>query len=388
MNILQTPVRFYPYIGGVESYVHNLSKKHVEAGHNVTVVCAKVKKETKQREEIDGINVRRLKTIGRIANTNITPALPAVLLEEAREADVIHTHLPTPWSADLSALAGAVTGTPVVLTYHNDIIGEGIAEYVARAYNRTMLQVSLSIVDRIIVTQPDYVGDSTHLGPYAEKTEVIHNGVDVDRFRPVEVDTAEKERLGFDTSRPNLFFLSVLDGHHGYKGLNILMEAISLLEDRGGTVPYLIVGGDGDARPHYEQQTTALGIDDHVTFLGYVEDDDLVAYYSGADLFVLPSLSSDQEGFGLVLLEALASGTPVVTTDVVGVSDAVREHAIGEIVPRNDPAALADAIEEWSCTDRFDEQRSRSLCTTDYSWISSAEAMEEVYSKVNRRADN
>lgn len=378
MHILQTPVRFHPHIGGVETYVHDLSKKLIELGHDVSVVCAKVNPETDSHEQIDGIDVHRLSSIGSIANTNLTPSLPKLLYQKAQAADIIHTHLPTPWSADLSTLVGAITGTPVVLTYHNDIIGEGFADYVAKLYNQTMLKVTLQLVDTVVVTQPAYCDNSLHLGPYQDKIEVVHNGVDVNRFRPVTIDNPERSRLGFDTNRSNVFFLSVLDGHHGYKGLDVLLEAISILGDRSGTIPHLLIGGDGEARAQYEQQAKILDIEDHVTFLGYVEDDDLVAYYSEADLFALPSLSSDQEGFGLVLLEALAAGTPVVTTDVVGISDAVQNNDIGDIVSRNDPEKLAATIEQLLSSE-FDPDEARALCVDEYSWKSSAEEVEQIY---------
>jgi len=383
MHVLQTPVRFSPHIGGVETYVHDLSQKLIELGHDISVVCAKVNPETDHHEQIDDIDVHRLSSIGSIANTNITPALPMALYRQAQTADIIHTHLPTPWSADLSALAGAATGTPVVLTYHNDIIGEGFTDYIARLYNQTMLRITLRLVDIVIITQPDYCDDSPHLRPYQNKIEVVHNGVDVNRFRPVTVDDAERNRLGFDTDRPNVFFLSVLDGHHGYKGLDVLLRAISILDDRSETVPHLLVGGDGEARSQYKQQAKVLGVEEHVTFLGYVEEDDLVAYYSEANLFALPSLSSDQEGFGLVLLEALASRTPVITTDVVGVSEAVSSNDIGDVVPRDDPAELANAINR-SLSSGFDPDDARALCKNEYSWQSSAEQIEHIYSKLCR----
>ncbi|KOX93169.1 glycosyltransferase family 4 protein [Haloarcula rubripromontorii] len=382
MEILQTPVRFYPYIGGVESYVHNIAKKHVASGHSVSVVCAKAKPESKKREVIDGITVRRLASIGQIANTNITPALPTVLLEEARKAEVIHTHLPTPWSADLSVLAGAVTGTPVVVTYHNDIIGDGLADYVATAYNRTMLQLVLRLADRIIVTQSDYLKNSKHLDSYAEKVRVIQNGVNVEQFRPVELNSEERKRLGFASDRPTLFFLSVLDGHHGYKGLDVLLESIARLNKKADIVPKLLVGGGGDAHSRYKQQATKLGIDDHVEFIGRIPDEDLVSLYSGADLFVLPSKSSDQEGFGLVVLEALACGTPVITTDVVGVSDEIVANNAGRLVAAGDSKALAESITDSLENAKFDTERGREICRKQYSWEASATELERLYYEI------
>ncbi|MFA9504396.1 glycosyltransferase family 4 protein [Natrinema sp. H-ect1] len=382
MNILHTPVRFFPYIGGVETYVHDLSKKLVGLGHNVTVVCAKVNDETVRRETIDGIDVRRLTSVGQIANTNITPTLPVVLLKEAQTADIIHTHLPTPWFADLSVLAGLATGTPVVLTYHNDIVGEGIANHIAKIYNKTMLQGTLRYSDQIIVTQPDYLEDSSHLNSKMGKTEVISNGVDIDYFKPKMVDTDELDRLGFDQSRPTLFFLSVLDGHHEYKGLTDLLEAMALLANEDITTPQLLIGGGGEAKSKYEQRATELGINSFVNFLGRVPEEDIVSYYSAVDLFVLPSTSSDQEGFGLVLLEALACGTPVVTTNVVGIAEKVDNEPIGTITPKEDPDKLASSIRTALSNEDFDAKAARNLCAENYSWQASAEAMETVYKSV------
>lgn len=100
MKIIQTPARFYPFTGGVENYVYGLSKELVKQGYEVKVICAR--EPDKDVKEIDGIKVEKLRWIGKVANTNITPFLPFKLLFE--DFDVIHTHLPTPWSADWSAI--------------------------------------------------------------------------------------------------------------------------------------------------------------------------------------------------------------------------------------------------------------------------------------------
>ncbi len=297
-------------------------------------------------------------------------------------ADVIHTHLPTPWFADLSVLAGLATGTPVVLTYHNDIVGEGVADHIAQIYNKTLLKMTLRYSDRIIVTQPDYVENSAHLHSEADKVEVISNGVDVDYFEPKTVSTNELHRLGYDDSRPTLFFLSVLDGHHDYKGLTDLLEAIALLAEKNGTTPQLLVGGSGEAKSVYERRATELNVDSFVDFLGRVSEEDLVNYYSAADLFVLPSTSSDQEGFGLVLLEALACETPVVTTDVVGIAEEVDSEPVGTIAPKEDPETLAASIRTTLSDKEFDPDAARDLCVQNYSWRASAEEMEAVYESV------
>ena len=105
MKILQTPVRFYPFVGGVENYVHSLNKELVKLGHEVTVVCANEPK-VKPEEMMEGIKVKRLNYIGKIANTNITLKLPLELFRE--DFDLVHTHIPTPRSADWSAIVARI----------------------------------------------------------------------------------------------------------------------------------------------------------------------------------------------------------------------------------------------------------------------------------------
>ncbi len=380
MHVLQTPVRFAPDIGGVESYVQDVSSALVERGHEVTVVCANTRG-YERVERIDGITVRRLSSPFSIANTNVTPALPVALGRLAREVDVIHTHLPTPWCADISAVVGALTGTPTVLTYHNDIVGDGLASYVAEAYNATALRATLSLVDHVLVTREAYLDESDHLSA-AREVDVVRNGVDTSQFAPVEVDAGERKRLGFATDRPNVFFLSVLDAYHEYKGLDVLLAAVERLTE-SGTPPHLLVGGDGPLRKRYERQVRERGLDEHVTFAGRIPDADLGPTYSAADAFVLPSTSTDQEGFGLVALEALACGTPVVTTDIVGVAEAIERERAGIVVEKADSTALADGISTLLADAPADQgHRGRRLCEREYSWAESVDQLVELYREV------
>ncbi|MFH5801821.1 glycosyltransferase family 4 protein [Haladaptatus sp. CMAA 1911] len=380
MHVVQTPCRFHPDIGGVESYVRDISKEMVRKGHDVTVVCTRNSPRLPRSTTIDGIRIERVDPVGKIANTSVTPRLPLKLLKIARRADVIHTHIPTPWSADISALVGLVTNTPVVLTYHNDITGEGVNHYVAQLYNKTALQFLLRVTDRIIVTQEGYLSHSPHIENYAEKVTVVNNGVDTREFRPKTVPQKQKRQIGLDPARPNLFFLGVLDEYHEYKGLNTLLRAVKEIALRDGDTPKLLVGGDGSRRLAYESTVTKMGIDNHVEFCGRVSQVELQQLYSSADLFVLPSNDADQEGFGLVILESLASGTPVVTTNVVGVSDHVADLNIGIIVEKDKHEALADAIVDAVNTiDDFEMDEARKLCEREYSWKASTEMLLDIY---------
>lgn len=373
MKVLQTPVRFYPYIGGVENYVYYLSGELVKSGYQVKVICAN-EPPLETTQVVEGIEVERLSYVGKIANTNLTPGLPGKL--SAEDYDVIHTHIPTPWSADWSAFYAKSKDKPLVVTYHNDIIGSGIASIIARIYNSIGLNYVLKSADKIIITQPNYMNSSQHLKKYAEKIEVIPTGVDLDKFQPVKSLK--------DENTPLIFFLSVLDEFHRYKGLDYLLSALKIVKNK---IPNfkLIVGGKGVLQDHYHEMAANMGLNDNVEFAGFIPDEEIAGYYSQANVFVLPSISSLQEGFGIVALEALACKTPVITTEIVGVAEDLAQVEGGMVVPPKDVHKLADAILEVLEDVQLQKDmgdRGRKLVEEKYTWKSVASSMEKVYKNI------
>ena len=331
MKILQTPVRFKPYIGGVENYVYELSKQLVRQGHEVKVICAN-ESAPKAQDLIEGIEVNRLKYIGKIANTNITPLLAVKLLSE--EFDVIHTHLPTPWSADWSAITSFLRRKKLVVTYHNDIVGKGVSKYIAKFYNMTMLKFILGRAHKIIITQAKYPDYSPHLKKYKDKIVVIPVGVDTKRFRPMKKIKKSNNTVGF---------LSVLDEYHRYKGLDYLLKAIAHAKEKIPDIK-LMVGGSGALFLEYKKMAKELGIEKNVEFLGFIPDNKLAEFYNKLEVFVLPSTSYEQEGFGIVALEALACGTPVITTDIAGIAKDIKRQNPGIAIKPKDADDMARMI--------------------------------------------
>ncbi len=368
MKIVHTPVRFYPFIGGVENYVYYSAKELVKLGHDITVICAN-EPPIKKEGIIDGIKFKRLSYIGKIANTNITPSLPFKLLKE--DFDIIHTHIPSPWSADWSNIYSKLKNKPLILTYHNDIIGKGIADYIARFYNASALKSVLNRANKIIITQPNYLKSSPHLDDYSHKIEVIPTGVDIEKFKPLPI---KKENN-------TLFFLSLLDEFHKYKGLDYLLKALVKAKTEIPDVK-LIVGGKGALMDHYTGLANEYGLKNNVEFHGFIPDKKIVEYYNKCSVFVLPSISSKQEGFGIVVLEALACETPVISTEIVGAAADVKKSNSGIIIPPKDADVLADAIIEILTND--DEsyemgKRGRVLVEKSYTWYRVAGMMENVY---------
>ena len=186
---------------------------------------------------------------GKIANTNITPSLPRTLLSE--NFDIVHTHIPTPWSSDWSNIISRIKNKPLVVTYHNDIIGNGFANTIANIYNKTALKFLLNKADKIIITQDNYI-KSKHLQNYKDKITTIPNGVDSSLFKPNNTKRQKNQ----------IFFLSVLDKFHKYKGLDYLLEALVYVKKEIPTVK-LVVGGKGELLDFYKEKTHELELEDN-----------------------------------------------------------------------------------------------------------------------------
>lgn len=365
MKILQTPPRIWT-AGGVETYVNQLSGELAAAGNQVTIVCAGT---GNPGIAPPGVRVVPLKTMAWIGNTPITPALPLRLLLES--ADLIHTHLPTPWSADWSGIIAAHRKIPLVLTYHSGISGHGIAGVTARFYNRTALRTLFDRADSVILARKTFM--PVWMRPWQEKVTIIPIGVDIDAFHPVAQE------------RPvDVFFLSVLDQFHHFKGLDVLLEAIrKLTNDFPGI--RVVIGGGGPEIASYKARARASGIMNRVEFAGYIPKDEMNNWYNRCRIFVLPSTDPALETFGIVLLEAMAAGRPVITTEIAGMAEDIRKGDAGIVVPENDAGALAGAIKSLlSDTGKAEQMgaHGRSIVEQGYRWSQIARRIEEVYMKL------
>ncbi len=328
LRILYTPPRYAPYVGGVEEHCRGYARELQRRGHQVSICCAD---EGAPLPRVDGIPVRRCQTALKVANTNVTPGLPLHLARV--EADILHTFLPTPWSADWSAIIGKLRGVPVVLSYDNHIVGQGSAAVVATAYNRLLLNMTLRAADAILVLNPWYAEKSPQLAPFRHKLRVVPPGIDTSRFAP---DGGPRWPATF-------FFLSILDEYHRYKGLGVLLRAMALVVREIPTAK-LIVGGSGPLQAEFAGLARRLNLESQVEFRGFVPQADLLTLYRRCTAFVLPSTAAEQEGFGIVAAEAMACGSPVVVTDIVALASYLPNQALGGVVPPSDVPSLAASL--------------------------------------------
>jgi glycosyltransferase involved in cell wall biosynthesis len=312
--------KFYPpHRGGMESHLAALCTGLRDRA-DVEVIVASEDRRT-HHDHVDGVSVTRVATLARVAGTSISPALAGAI--RARPADIVHLHHPNPM-AFAAWLASGHAGR-LVVTYHSDIVQQRI---LARGFDPLMNRV-LGRADAIIATSPAYAASSPVLRRFASRCTVVPLGI-TPQATPAAADVARvRGRFG------ERIILAVGRLVY-YKGLDHLVRA---MKDVDGT---LLVIGDGPLRRSLGELAASCGVPDRVKFLGAVED--VTVYYHAADVFVLPSCARS-EAFGIVQVEAMAAGTPVVNTALdTGVPWVSRDGETGMTVPPADAPALAHAL--------------------------------------------
>jgi glycosyltransferase involved in cell wall biosynthesis len=330
---------FPPWRGGAETYVYNLAKALTKRGHQITVSCANPPMRSGTTWQ-DGIEVKRHKLLTKIYGTPIMPSLfKDVLLTDT---DIFHSNYPSPFTASIVACTSTIRRIPAVLTWHNDLPPvTAPARALVAIHDRLILPSYVGAYRRIISTSEVYRKSSRTLSKLGDLVAVVPNGVDCDRFRPDISSSKLTEKFGLE-GRFVVLFVGALTKWHRYKGLDVLLNAMSMLLKTSKELTLLVVG-DGELRGHYEAVSRQLGVSESTFFLGDIPDLQLPEYYSAADLLVLPS-KDRSEGFGLTILEANATGKPVVASNIGGIPSVVKDNYNGVLVPPNDPAALSKAL--------------------------------------------
>ena len=369
----------YPVLGGVPEHVHNLSKEMTARGHDVTVLTSRAPIGMKGRaRRIDAENwkahgyrtVRIAVSMPIVSNRSIArvsvgPGQKARVARALRGMDVVHSQglaVPT-----LTLWSLRVSEAPVnVGTFHTYFEGGHWGYKYFFAYVRS----TIARTDRLIAVSAPCV---TAVRPYFpdSRFQVIPNGVDTDLYRPLR--PGEERPPG----PPRILFVGRFDPRNG---LDALLEAAAILRDEGRDFVVQVVG-DGPMRPVYHRQARSLGLWDRVEWLGLL-DEERPRLYREATVFAAPCVLAS---FGVVLLEAMASGTPIVCADNVGFRQVIRDGAPGRFVPPGDAAALAAGIAEQlddAGLRRDWGERGRAAAVERYSWPEVARRVEEVYLEI------
>lgn len=349
MKITQITPYYPPHIGGVEIHVKELSER-LSQRHQVKVVSS--------CGNDDDVTVITVPSIN-------FPYSPIPLTFPKLEADVYHSHVPSPTFA-----FRARDRHPHIVTYHNDVVlpskvnGLPIPSFAAASIewvNEKLVKPVLERAELIIATTGSYAETSTVLEKYLHKVEVVPNAVDVSLFQPVE----EKE--------PYIIYVGRLVE---YKGLGMLIEAMKDVQVNEDLE--LVVVGDGEDRKRFEAMAGKLRI--KARFTGRAGLEELRNLISHAEILVLPSFTR-LEAFGIVLLEAMACKTPVLAYDTPGVSEVAKN---GGFV-FSSTSELVQLILELHANEKLRRvlgEKGRKAVEEKYSWDVVMDRIEALYGEI------
>ena len=366
---------FPPHSGGLERYVSEIIKNIDKDTWN-TVVLTTSEKGLDEREEFEGCVVHRMHYDFQVSNTPFSFKwfLKVRYLLREVQPDVVNVHMPVPGIGDVVALL-LPRAIPLVVTYHGESMRKGtlVADMLVWLYENLPLRYVLHRARHIICSS-----DSIRLhflSAYVHKSSTILPGVDTEVFVPNEK---------IKHNRPTVLFVAGLGKGDDHKGLKILLRSIKKVRVAVPTVQ-LVVVGDGTRRSYFEKRVIESGLEDVVRFMGRLHGRALVKEYQKAHLFVLPTKN---ESFGMVIAEAMATGLPVVSTQVGGVPLLVETGVTGTLVEVDDTSALTAEIISFLKNPEKCKAfgiAGRKKVEEGFSWVQRAKVYAVVFNEVQTR---
>jgi glycosyltransferase involved in cell wall biosynthesis len=361
--------------GGTEIAAYNLAI-NIAKKHEVDIFTSSMTSKDSV-DSLDNIKIYRYGTILKIASANLTTGILYKPLNH--KMDIAHAHYNTPYS-DYAALRYAKKkNVPFVVTYQNDAPetnGNFIRNWANKIYNKTLIKKVLDGANVIISTSNAFINESFILGDYKEKIEIIPNGINLEEVRIKLSPSESRSRLGLPLDKKIiLFFGNIVP----YKGPHILLKAISMMKNQINDF-IVVFAGRGPMKEELIKMSQKLDIEENIKFTGYIDDKLKYLYFKSADIFCLPSINNT-ESFGIVNLEAMACGVPIVSTRIGGIPDVVEDGKNGLLTNPNDEKSLAEALiflmENEEIAKKMGEYGEKKV--KNYSWEKIADKTEKVY---------
>ena len=389
MNILMVADVFYPdTIGGSGRVVYEVSKRLANRGYQVYVLVPRLRRELLPKETREGIRIRRYPVKSWNALTFILSSLfnsRRVFNQILQEVSFDLIHFNQPLSAQGISGSRRIASIPRVYHFYSPWHREYEVRYKKRGmgsfFRKRMEGKVLSSCQRIIVLS-EYSKEqviSIHKIP-ASRIEVIPGGVDIEKFKLPADKKGLREKLHIAKEKFLLFTVRELVPRMGLENLVSAMKDV--VKERRDVL--LIIGGEGFLRSELEAMVEELKLGDYIKFKGMIKEEQLPLYYQAADLFILPTRYL--EGFGLVTLEALASGTPVLGTPIGGTKE-ILGRLNGELLfEGTDAHSISRLILKFITLGKKDmSRRYRQFVIDHYSWEKVISRIEKVYKEVAER---
>ena len=383
MNILQLCIRFPPAPGGAETHVYEISKELMKRKHNVSVFTSDLYTETpfkrmKQWEDsVNGIPVRRFRgySLGGEAHYVFMPSMVFPTLKE--NVDILHTHSYGYFQTNVAAFAKKVKGIPLVFTPHFHPSWSswgGRKRKMLRYFYDKMFSKPVFDAADVIICHSQHEIELMNINP--EKAKIIPAGVNFSLFDPPVDGNIFREKYNIDNK------LVLFSGRLATnKGLHVIVKAMPFVLKNFPKTIFVFVGEDHGVKASLLNLAEKLGVKKNVLFTGHIRDERMfLSAYSACDVFVLPS---EYEAFGIVLLEAMASGKMCIATRVGGIPEVLGD--CGVLVDYNNANQLGNAVVDIL----GDEERRKILgkkgrerVKKQFTWGKIADRLEDVYNDV------
>lgn len=352
MRILVTLDYYHPHWTGLTAYAKRLAEGLVARGHQVTVLTSQHEPYLPRHEVINGVHVERVWVAARLSRGIVMPTFPARLARLLAQHDLVHIHTPMPETLLVTAMARAMK-KPSLVTHQGDVVMPAGMFNALIQYGVVLMRLGLQFADFVVVHSADYGRHSLFLAPFASKLGAIYPPVELPAPR-AEMVADLRRGLGLEGKQIVGFAGRFVEE----KGFDILLEAMPEVVRRVPNVHFVFAGETNVRYEAFYAYCAPLieANSDHLTMLGLLRDaQDLANFYAMCDIFVLPSRT---DCFPSVQLEALMSGTPLVTTDIPGAREVVQVTGMGRLVAPQNPEALADGIVDMlRDRDAFQPQR-------------------------------
>ena len=342
MKILFVNKAYFPHLGGVETVVRQLAEGMQKRGHDVAVLCFAERGDARKTEIIGGVEIHRVRPMGHIGSAPFGYRFITEFFRLLEWADAVNFHSPNPMGEIALLLSSSFGRKKILCTYHGDAQRP---RFLLPAYD-AVLRRFFRRCDIVAVSNPPLSENSRVLrsGFPKEKTRIITFGVRVRNYKNHTPSDLDEARRLLSSLPPSSFKVMFAGRMVYYKGIEILLEALRTLGAMGHLVSAYLIGSgprEGDIKTLAAQK--ALG-SDVLLILPHQPEGIYRALFSLADCFVLPS-THETEAFGVVLAEAMASGLPLVSTELgTGTSWINRDGETGIVIPSRDPDALARAV--------------------------------------------
>ena len=380
VNLVNTPDYIKDYAhGGTEIAAYNLAVQMARRGNDIDVFTTSINSRN-SIEIYPHMRVHRNATSFKIASAN--PSFKLIYKPLNYDLDIVHAHSPIPYS-DLPALMYAKRKkVPFLLTYQFDgqvTGGSFIRNTGVSIYNKVFINRVLDSAEVIIATTRSYAEESPFLKKYLDKIVVIPNGINIEEVTTTLTREESRINLGLPIkTKIILFFGSLVP----YKGPDILLKAFKVIKNEFPDVK-LIFAGRGPMLIELRDMAKKFKLEDDVIFLGFVDEEKKALYYKSADIFCLPSTNM-AESFGIVNLEAMASGIPLVGSNLGGIPDIIKEGENGLLAKPCDHQSLANALITLLKDNDLRQKmgnKGRKM-VTDYSWDKIAKTTENLYKDI------